>query len=155
MKCTNCGENNACYHYKYNINGKITEAHLCPDCARKMEGTGELKELNDAFAEFDNMFTGFDRMMDNIWGGSFFGRGLSPFSSFGIPSMTMPRIRIGIPAEKAQEKAETKTQNPAVDPELSKKREINALREQMKAAAENEDYEKAAEIRDKIKKLEE
>ena len=38
MKCTNCGKNNASYHYRYNINGTVTEAHLCPECAAKALG---------------------------------------------------------------------------------------------------------------------
>jgi excinuclease UvrABC helicase subunit UvrB len=41
-----------------------------------------------------------------------------------------------------------------VDAEMQKRREINAIREQMRIAAENEDFEKAAELRDKIKKME-
>ena len=157
MKCTNCGENDAYYHYKYNINGKITEAHLCPDCARKLEGTGELKELNDAFAEVDSMFDDFDRMMQNMWSTPFMGRRLSPFGSYYMPSMVMPRIgttQRTATNETAETKTETKTERDGIDPELSRKREINALREEMKAAAEREDYEKAAELRDKIKNLE-
>ena len=49
---------------------------------------------------------------------------------------------------KCEEKAE-------VDPEIAKRREINALRHQMKMAARAEDFEKAAELRDKIRSLEE
>ena len=33
MKCDRCGKNEATFHYKTNINGRVTEAHLCPDCA--------------------------------------------------------------------------------------------------------------------------
>ena len=36
MKCDRCGKNEATFHYKTNINGRVTEAHLCPDCARAM-----------------------------------------------------------------------------------------------------------------------
>lgn len=157
MKCTNCGNNNACYHYKYNINGNITEAHLCPDCAAKMEGNGEFKELNDMFGQFDSMFSGFDRMFNNVFSDPFFGRTFSPFRSFGMPTLVMPRIAFAVPANATQTEEKTETGNkadPRVDPELSKKREINALREEMKAAAEAENYEKAAEIRDKLRKME-
>ena len=34
MKCDRCGKNEATFHYKTNINGRVTEAQLCPDCAR-------------------------------------------------------------------------------------------------------------------------
>ena len=66
----------------------------------------------------------------------------------------MPRLSVR-PAERqpVRETHEAHA-NPAVDPEIARRREINMLREQMKAAAEKEDYEKAAEIRDKLKELE-
>ena len=41
-----------------------------------------------------------------------------------------------------------------MDPEISRRRELNMLREEMRRAAENEEYEKAAEIRDRIRKME-
>ncbi len=74
MKCTNCGMNNASYHYRYNINGKVTEAHLCPDCAAKMEGKIDGFDFNEAFDSFDRIF-------DDMWSG-FFTRPL--FGSFGF-----------------------------------------------------------------------
>ena len=36
MKCQNCGRNEATYYYKSSINGRVTETHLCADCARKL-----------------------------------------------------------------------------------------------------------------------
>ena len=33
MKCDRCGKNEATFYYKSNINGRVTETHLCPDCA--------------------------------------------------------------------------------------------------------------------------
>ena len=38
-----------------------------------------------------------------------------------------------------------------VDEEMNKRREINVIHEQMRKAAENEDYETAAMLRDRIK----
>ncbi len=35
MKCDRCGKNDATFYYKSNINGRVTETHLCPDCARR------------------------------------------------------------------------------------------------------------------------
>jgi len=43
---------------------------------------------------------------------------------------------------------------PSVDDEMKKRRELNAIREQMRIAAENEDFEKAVELREQIKELE-
>lgn len=36
MKCDRCGKNDATFYYKSNINGRVTETHLCQDCARQM-----------------------------------------------------------------------------------------------------------------------
>ena len=36
MKCQNCGKNEATFYYKSNINGRVMESHLCPECARQL-----------------------------------------------------------------------------------------------------------------------
>ena len=33
MRCDRCGRNEATFYYKSNINGKVTQIHLCPQCA--------------------------------------------------------------------------------------------------------------------------
>ena len=43
MKCDRCGKNEATFHYKTNINGRVTEAHLCSDCARAMGYAGPVE----------------------------------------------------------------------------------------------------------------
>jgi protein arginine kinase activator len=145
MKCTNCGKNIATYHYRSSVNGQVTEQHLCQECAQRLRGE-------------ENVFSGFDSMFDNFFSGfgDFFGRSpfFGGFDSFAMPTMVMPRIQFVLQgADASQKVAEPETQEKA-DPELSKRRELNALREQMKAAAEAEDYEKAAQIRDKLRELE-
>ncbi len=139
MKCTNCGMNIATCHYKYNINGNITEAHLCPDCAAKLEGRIGGFDLGDAFESFDRAF-------DDMFSGLFTRPLLGSFG-FGMPQLTAPvRVRR---AERTEEKKETE----ALDPELSKRREINALSSELEAAVKAEDFERAIELRDKLKEL--
>lgn len=36
MKCQHCNKNEATTYFKQNINGKVTEMHLCADCAREL-----------------------------------------------------------------------------------------------------------------------
>ena len=165
MKCTNCGKNNASYHYKYNINGNVTEAHLCPDCAAKLAPEKEFAaRTNSMFRDFFNdSFFGDSFLDDGFFGNSMFGQSpmrsmFAPIMTFGIPAMLMPgmEIRYTHPGQ-VQETGSGEIgsdNNVKVDPELSRKREINALRHQMKAAAKAEDYEKAAELRDKLRELE-
>ncbi|MGE4484255.1 MAG: UvrB/UvrC motif-containing protein [Oscillospiraceae bacterium] len=148
MKCEKCGKREANYYYSSNINGNVTEKHLCSECA------------NEIGADRD-FFSGMDRMFEDMFEG-FFGRSglLSPSRgfSFSMPTMLMPRIEfrlddgsIGAGAPAPELKTGEKID---VDPEMQKRRELNMLREQMKSAVEKEDFEKAAEIRDKIRELE-
>ena len=151
MKCENCKHNEATYHYRTNINGKVTEKHLCRECAEKAELS-------------QGMFDSFDSMFDDMFGGvfgSFFGRRgmLSPFGGFGggLAQRIMPRIDLLIddsPAASAEAPAAAPAQESGVDPEMKKRRELNALRSQMDEAVKAEDFEKAAELRDKIHSLE-
>ena len=147
MKCEKCGKREANYYYSSNINGNVTEKHLCSACA------GEIGADRDFFSGMDGMF---EDMLE-----SFFGRNgfLSPRSgfSFSMPTLMMPRIEFRLDDGSAQKAPtpELKTgEKVEVDPEMQKRRELNMLREQMKNAAEKEDFEKAAEIRDKLRELE-
>ena len=157
MKCEKCGKAEATCHYSSNINGKITESHLCPECAGQAEwGRGFFDETDrmfqNMFGGFDELFGGMRRMMPSF--------GFDRF--FGMPSLMPARGALGLrerPAQTGTQAAAPATETPqptetAADPELSRRREINELREQMKAAAEAEEFEKAAEIRDKLRELE-
>ena len=61
MKCENCGKNEVTFVYQSNINGQITEKHLCSECAQKLGYTQQVAARSQ-------------RMMQNFFGGnSFFG----------------------------------------------------------------------------------
>lgn len=36
MKCENCGKNEVTFIYQSNVNGQVTEKHLCSECAEKL-----------------------------------------------------------------------------------------------------------------------
>ena len=150
MKCEKCGKNEANFHYTSNINGNITERHLCAHCAGE-EGT-EHDFFHETEKMFDDMFSGF------------FGRrsALSPWGGFGMmpslvstmmPTMVLPRFEIRYEVPETTEKEQEKKEENA-DPEMSKRRELNMLRRQMKKAAAEENYEEAARLRDKIREME-
>lgn len=165
MKCTNCGKNNAMYHYRFEMNGEAQEAHLCADCAAKLRPEREFAvRTHELFGDMfsDSFFGGslFDERPTRGLPGGFFGHGpldgfpggvfMSPFALLG-----MPRIEISFPqAPSGNAEQSVSAGRSGVDPELSKRREINALREQMRAAAEAEDYEQAAKLRDKLRDME-
>lgn len=37
MKCEHCGKNEVTFVYQSNVNGQVTEKHLCGECAEKLE----------------------------------------------------------------------------------------------------------------------
>ncbi len=169
MKCTNCGKNNAVVHYHFNLNGQEREAHLCEECAGKLAPERQFAaQAGEMFGHiFDDGFFSGSVPGNNGFGGSmlrsffgfdpfedvFGGRAFSPFAM-----LAMPRIEISFPEMERSESrsggAGSAEKRAEVDPELSKRRQLNELRARMKDAAENEEYEKAAELRNKIRALE-
>ena len=123
MKCQKCGINDVDFHYSSNINGCVTESHLCSECAAS-SGI-DIKRLLRAGGLLD--VTGI----------------LDGFFSSTQPSKGNT-VRNGI----------IKSIPSAVDIEMVKRREINMLREQMQDAAMNDDFEKAIELREMIKRME-
>ena len=159
MKCENCGKNEVTFMYQSNINGKVTEKHLCSECAEKLGYTQKIAARNRS-------------MMQSFFGGSLLGNGF--FDDFFSP---MPSLmgRSGwlledpfddffaeMPALSAapvqQQEEQQKQQNDLVGQEdqnwFSYQRKLNALRLEMKKAVHQENFERAAELRDEIHKLE-
>ena len=56
MLCQMCGQHPATTHIKTIVNGKLTQAHLCADCAKK-QGYGNL--LADWGSGFGSLLSGF------------------------------------------------------------------------------------------------
>jgi len=159
MKCNKCGNNNATFHYKANINGQTTETHLCAECAQKAGFTEESLFGSSIFGSniFGNsMFGGsmIDFMFSDAYR-SFFapaGRGFfSDFDRFMMPVIAVPRLEMVVRSDEENQKEKV---SGVPDADLSRRRELNALREQLSCAVKAEEFEKAAELRDKLRELE-
>ena len=153
MKCEKCGKNEANYYYKETINGKTSEKHLCTDCA----GEEGLLSAFDWQPEkvFDDFFGDFFDSRGSLFD-SFFGTGLPRLARTMLrPALTLPRVEIGrIQPEEKPASVETGIKiAPEVNEELRLCREKLALKEQLAEAVRNEDYERAIELRDKLKAL--
>lgn len=152
MKCENCGKNEVTFVYRSNINGTVTEKHLCSECAEKL-GYSQRIMANS------------QRMMENFFGGNFLQDFFSPMPSllggmdrfFGEDLFDdffaqMPALGASA-AEPAEEKKEE-----LVDKEeqsrFSRMRQLNALRMELRKAVHQENFEHAAELRDQIHALE-
>lgn len=156
MKCEKC-ENEAVFHYQSNINGEKSAYHLCADCA-KAEGFGEMLRFRPN-SMFDNFFrepfgaligSFFREPFGSITDG-FFGR--SPYTAI----LTVPEVNISVgESEKATEIGQRKMDNIPEDAgaEFRAKRDLHVLKHQLRAAIRTEEFEKAAELRDKIRELE-
>ncbi len=169
MLCQKCKEKNASFHYTQNNNGHITEMHLCHECAKK---SGLIEDSNKIWSPFG--FAEESSMLDGLLGGIF----STPSKSKFIETSVCPfcGMRLGEFTHNGKAgcaKCYTTFKN-AVFPSIQKlhgntkhagkipfgrtvkktKEEKRAELEQLlkKAVAEQE-YEKAAEYRDKIKEL--
>ena len=159
MKCENCGKNEVTFVYRSNVNGRVEEKHLCSDCAAKL---GYTQRLN----------AGSQRMMQNFFGGGFFGNSLfddfftpmpsllgrmnrmleDPFDDFfaDMPALTAaPAQQQEVKEEKRDDLVEKEEQS-----RFAYLRQMNALKMELKKAVHQENFERAAELRDQIRDLE-
>ena len=89
MKCQECGKNEVNFHYSSNVNGSVTETHLCSDCAAK--SGYDLSQLVDigGIADLGQMF----EISRSLGLGSIFG-GINPPGN-NLPGMFPVRSGIG------------------------------------------------------------
>lgn len=153
MKCEKCGNNEAVFFYSADINGEKSRGCLCRDCAQR-EG---LTAYQTTFGPFGDVFGG--TLSD------FFARERSLLSSFGsfgapvrsimAPSMALPFVNVVYGVEEAPGRAEPEVDVPDdAGEDIKRRRELTALREQLRSAVSEEDYERAAELRDKLRAME-
>ena len=147
MKCENCGRNEANFVYRSSINGRTEEHHLCQACAEKLGYTrsffDQRPSLMDSFFG-NNSFFG---SMPSLMGGML----ESPFDDFFDE---MPAIG-AVPVQEVQKDRKDNLMSCEDQSRFSYLRQMNALKHAQKKAIHEEDFERAAELRDEIHKLEE
>ena len=154
MKCENCGKNEVTFVYQSNVNGKVTEKHLCSECAEKLGYTQKIA-------------THSQRMMQNFFGNSIFGNSFFDDFFSPVPSLMgrmledpfddffadMPALGAA-PAKQEEQKKEDDLVDREEQGRFAYLRQMNALKMEMKKAVHQENFERAAELRDEIHKLE-
>ena len=154
MKCENCGKNEVTFVYQSNINGKATEKHLCSECAEKLGYTQKIAAHSQ-------------RMMQNFFGNSIFGNSFFDDFFSPVPSLMgrmledpfddffadMPALGAA-PAKQEEQKKEDDLVDREEQGRFAYLRQMNALKMEMKKAVHQENFERAAELRDEIHKLE-
>jgi len=147
MKCQKCGMSEVSFHFSSNINGCTTEAHLCSACAAK-----EGYDVGRLFGA-GSIFGGFSPALGSR--GVFLPVAFPTFG-YSMPATCAPRPQVACRSLPAAGNCNCGKHAPGdtagnVDGEMMERRELYM---QMRAAAEREDYETAAQIRDRIKDLE-
>ena len=147
MKCENCGRNEANFVYRSNINGRTEEHHLCQDCAEKLGYTqrffSQRPSMMERFGGDGSVFTSMPAMM---------GRMLeSPLDDFVD---AMPAIGAAS-AQDIQEEKKDDLLSREEQSRFSYLRQMNALRLAQEKSIREEDFERAAQLRDQIRQLEE
>jgi protein arginine kinase activator len=134
MLCEKCKKNEANVHISKNINGRTTDLHLCESCARE---SGELLSMNQFLGNF------FESVMP-------------------LRVRRVAYMPDGSPSDNKYAGCEDCVEDlPAYKPEgmmppikNGGDTKLEELKERLKAAVEKEEFERAAELRDEIKKLE-
>ena len=154
MKCSNCGKNNANITYKQNINGEVINLNLCESCAHKL---GIFNSFDDVFSP---MILDLDYILPEEVKCKKCGYTLSKYKSTGLfgcdecyntfkKDIDSMLLRIQgknrhIPSKSKLSEAKNKKENS----------ELDKLKDELKELIEQEKFEDAAVIRDKIKELE-
>ena len=152
MKCSNCGKNNATISYQQNINGEVMNLQLCESCAHKLEIFNSLDDV------FSPMILDFDYVLPEEIKCKKCGYTLSKYKSTGMfgcdecyntfkKDIDSMLLRIQGKNRHVKEKELPKETTKETD-------KLTKLREELKGLIEQEKFEDAAVVRDKIKKLE-
>ena len=168
MLCQHCYKNEATTHVKLMVNGEYAEYRLCPECARELGYGGMFPD----FSDFGGMLSSFLGAALPARSGaarcSICGSTMNDIKKSGkvgcancyelFLSELTPTIR-GIHGNTEhigkhpviEYTAEAEPQDTAKTEEPDR---LSSLKAELKKAIENEQFERAAELRDEIKKLE-
>lgn len=169
MKCENCGKNEVSFVYESNVNGRMTRRCLCGECAQKLGFAQAAAEQSQRMMRgmrglFGGMLNG--SLLDSFFspeqalpGGGDLLFGENPFDDFfdGMPALGAAQ------PETEQQDGQPSAQQPArrdalVDEgeqsRFARMRRRNELRMEMKKAVRQEDFERAAQLRDQLRAME-
>lgn len=165
MLCQNCGKYEATTHVKRIINGEAAEAHLCSDCAKALGYANVFGDFGNVFGSFLGSFLG-DAGVSSLSArtlkcekcGSTFND-IVESGKIGCAecySTFYEKLLPSLQRIHGKTRHEGKIPNRiSVNKDDSIRAEIAKLEEDLKAAVEAQNFEKAAMLRDKIKEMKE
>ena len=146
MRCDRCGKNEATFYYKSNINGKVTQVHLCPQCAEELGYTDSFRSAGMTGGLFGDFFSRPFGMLEPF----FSGLGSRMLTEFPEPVDVLGQARESTPAPEDTGDLLPRDEQDA----LTRQRKRNALQTQLNLAVQEERFEEAAKLRDELKALE-
>ncbi|MBR6408600.1 MAG: UvrB/UvrC motif-containing protein [Clostridia bacterium] len=162
MLCEHCGKNVANTHVKRTINGKTYEAMLCPECAAEM-GFGSLMGTINLGSLLGSTFTealSGKRIAENQIVCPQCGASFSDITQTGRVGCAKCYEIFYDRLVPSLQRIHGKTRHAGKLPsgagiEAKRRNELDSLRQQLAQAVENQEYEKAAQLRDSIRGIEE
>lgn len=160
MLCQSCKNKEAAFHYVSNVNGQVTEAHLCHECAGKLGYDLGFKAVNYFDSALSNFVGGHQqKASEPVQHCPLCGASQNDIAKTGkvgcaqcyatFSSMLMPFIK------RIHGNTEHVGKIPAsAGAGLKLKRELEDLKQELKAAVDLQEYENAARLRDRIIELE-
>lgn len=166
MKCQKCGANNANTHIKTIVNGEFKEYDLCSDCAKQMGYTNVFGDIENEFSNFLGSFFGnvlparTQATRCEFCGSSYSDIAKSGhvgcancYSVFGEQLLPSIRRMHGNTAHCGKNSGRSEKQS--VKPqEETKEQKLERLKSELDKAVQEQNFEHAAELRDKIKEME-
>lgn len=146
MRCDRCGKNEATFYYKSNINGKVTQVHLCHQCAEELGYTDSFRSAGMTGGLFGDFFSRPFGMLEPF----FSGLGSRMLTEFPEPVDVLGQARESTPSQEDAGDLLPRDEQDA----LTRQRKRNALQTQLNLAVQEERFEEAAKLRDELKALE-
>jgi len=145
-----CGRNEVNFQYTSNVNGCVTETSLCAHCAAKSGyDLGQMFNFgNTLFGGSQPAMNGWNSQMPTMM--SVMGFGM-PYQITAKPSLSAQTDSQSCGCSCGGADCAPDTNHSEVDELMRKRRELYV---QMHEAAEREEFERAAQLRDEIKALE-
>lgn len=155
MLCDDCKKQEASYHEVREINGYRTDVHLCSACAKK-------RGIKNDFSLFDSLLSGFGldyapkkisssvcskcgHTLENYYETGLLGCKdcYDEFASYILPSLRNTQAKVTHVGKKPGQQSSA-VKNP----------EYDKLKAQLAKYVDEEEYEKAAQIQEKIREME-
>lgn len=166
MMCEECGKRPASVHITKVINGVKSEMHLCQECAQQH---GQMSIVVEPTFTFHNLLAGLFEPGKGLMGAQMVksrtrcpncGLTFADFRRLGHLGCDQCYDTFDAELEQLIRRIHGSTDHTGKVPpkhresSAYKQRELEQLREALHTAVVNEEYEKAAELRDQIRRLE-